>query len=137
MEYQNILEFVSSNPVCTIATSQNNKPHVRAFLTNIIDGVFYFTTSAKKRVGQQITQNQKSELCYLSPDFSKMLRVTTTLKILDDKKLKQHLIDTRDYLKGFSVDDEAFILFTLSNSKATFWTLADNLKEEDLEVVAF
>ncbi len=137
MEYQDILEFVSSNPVCTIATSQNNKPHVRAFLTNIIDGVFYFTTSAKKRVGQQITQNQKSELCYLSPDFSKMLRVTTTLKILDDKKLKQHLIDTRDYLKGFSVDDEAFILFTLSNSKATFWTLADNLKEEDLEVVAF
>jgi uncharacterized pyridoxamine 5'-phosphate oxidase family protein len=137
MDYKNVLEFVTQNPVCTIATCKNNEPHVRAFLSNIIEGKIYFTTSAQKRVGKQILQNQKSELCYLSADFSSMLRITTNIKILDDKTLKQHLIDTRDYLKGFSVDDEAFMLFTLSDSKATFWALADNLKEEALEVIAF
>ncbi len=137
MGYQDILEFVMQNPICTLSTCQDGQPHARAFLTNIIEGKFYFTTSAKKRVGREILLNRKSELCYLGTDFSKMLRIATTIKILDDKTIKQHLIDTRDYLKGFSVDDEEFILFSVSDSKATFWTLADNLREDELEVIEF
>lgn len=137
MNYTNILEFIQQNPVCTLATSRDNQPRVRAFLTNVIDGKLYFTTSADKNVGSEILENQKSELCYLSSDFSKMLRVTTLLEILDDKKLKQELIDTRDYLKGFSADDESFILFTLSDSKARFWSLENNMDERNLEVITF
>jgi len=137
MNYNDILEFVTANPICTIATSDNNQPHVRAFLTNIIDGKIYFTTSLDKKVGQQIVQNQLSELCYLSSDFSKMLRITTTIDILDNKNIKQHLIDTREYLKHFNVDDSSFILFTLSNSVARFWKLEDNLKENSLEKIKF
>lgn len=137
MNYTNILEFIQQNPVCTLATSRDNQPRVRAFLTNVIDGKLYFTTSADKNVGSEILENQKSELCYLSSDFSKMLRVTTLLEILDDKKLKQELIDTRDYLKGFSADDESFILFTLSDSQARFWSLENNMDERNLEVITF
>lgn len=137
MNYTNILEFIQQNPVCTLATSRDNQPRVRAFLTNVIDGKLYFTTSADKNVGSEILENQKSELCYLSSDFSKMLRVTTLLEILDDKKLKQELIDTRDYLKGFSADDESFILFTLSDSQARFWSLENNMDEKNLEVITF
>ena len=137
MNYNDILEFVTANPICTIATSDNNQPHVRAFLTNIIDGKNYFTTSLDKKVGQEIVQNQLSELCYLSPDFSRMLRITTTIDILDNKDIKQHLIDTREYLKHFNVDDPSFILFTLSNSVARFWKLEDNLKENNLEKIQF
>ena len=133
MNYKDILDFASQNPVCTIATASDNQPHVRVFLTNIIDDKFYFTTSSNKEVGKQILKNQKSELCYLSSDFSKMLRIKTTIKIIDDKKMKQHLIDTRDYLKYFSADDETFILFTLSNSEASFWTLEDNMKEDKVD----
>ena len=125
------------NPVCTIGTSQDNQPHVRGFLTNIIDDKFYFTTSSHKNVGSQILKNQKSELCYLSNDYSKMLRITTTLNILDDKVMKQHFIDTKEYLKGFNADDESFILFTLSDSQATFWSLSDNMQERDLEKILF
>jgi len=137
MNYNDILEFVTANPICTIATSDNNQPHVRAFLTNIIDGKIYFTTSLDKKVGQEIVQNKQSELCYLSPDFSRMLRITTTIDILDNKDIKQHLIDTREYLKHFNVDDPSFILFTLSNSVARFWKLEDNLKENNLEKIQF
>ncbi len=137
MDYKDILEFVTQNPVCTIATCRENEPHVRAFLTNIIDDQFYFTTSSHKNVGVEILQNQKSELCYLAPDFSKMLRINTTLDIVDDKKIKQHLIETREYLKGFSAEDENFILFRLSNSKATFWSLENNMREDTLERIAF
>jgi len=137
MDYKDILEFITQNPVCTIATCEDSQPHVRGFLTNIIDDKFYFTTSSHKNVGKQILKNQKSELCYMSSDFSKMLRITTTLNILDDKEIKQHLIDTREYLKGFSVDDEEFILFTLSDSQATFWSLENNMKENELEKISF
>jgi uncharacterized pyridoxamine 5'-phosphate oxidase family protein len=137
MNYNKIIEFITQNPVCNIATVDKNQPHVRAFLTNIIDNKIYFTTSLDKKVGQEINKNQKSELCYLSSDFSVMLRITTTLDILDNKKMKQHLIDTKPYLKHFNVDDPTFILFTLSKSKARFWKLEDNLKEEALEVFKF
>ena len=137
MDYKDILEFVTQYPVCNIATVEENQPYVRAFLTNIIDGKFYFTTSSSKNVGKQIKTNPKSQLCYLSSDFSRMLRITTTINIIDDKKIKQYLIDNRDYLKGFSVDDEEFVLFTLVDSRATFWTISDNLKEDKLEVIEF
>ena len=137
MDYKEIIDFIQQNPVCTIATSINDQPHVRAFLTNIIDDTLYFTTSFEKNVGKEIMQNQKSELCYLRADFSKMLRITTTLKIENNKKIKQHLIDTKEYLKHFSVDDKDLILFTLSSSTAKFWGLQDNLKEKDLELFRF
>ncbi len=137
MNYHDIIAFIKQNPVCTIATSQQDQPHVRAFLTNIIEDKIYFTTSLDKQVGKQIKQNQKSELCYLSADFSTMLRITTTLEILDDTKIKQHLIDNREYLKHFNINDPSFILFTLSNSQATLWKLTDNLKEDGLERILF
>ncbi len=137
MNYQDILAFVTQNPVCTLSTCQEGQPHARGFLTNIIEGKIYFTTSASKAVGEQIAINPKAELCYFNSDFSTMLRITTTLKISSDKKIKQYLIDNREYLKGFSADDSAFYLLTLSDSSATFWTLADNMKESQLEKIPF
>jgi len=59
MNYTNILEFIQQSPVCTLATSRDNQPRVRAFLTNVIDGKLYFTTSADKNVGSEILENQK------------------------------------------------------------------------------
>ena len=137
MDYEDILNFVQIQPVCTFATCEDNNPYARGFLTNIIDGQIYFTTSANKDVGKQIVKNRQAQLCYLSHDFSKMLRITTTLEILNDKKIKQHLIDTREYLQGFKADDKDFFLLGLSNSSATFWTLTDNLHEDELEVIYF
>jgi len=137
MEYREILEFVRAHPVCSLATCEEGTPHVRGFLSNIIEEKIYFTTAAGKQVGRQIVKNPRSELCYLSGDFSRMLRIATTLQVLDDRALKQHLIDTRDYLKGFSPDDPSFLLLGLSDSRATFWTLADNLREDALETIRF
>jgi len=134
---KDILKFIEENPVCTLATIDNNQPHVRAFLSNIIDNKIYFTTSTHKNVGKQIIKNQKVELCYLNSNFSKMLRITTTLLIVDNKKMKQDFIDNREYLKGFSADDQTFLLLTLSNSKAKFWSLEDNMKESEIKEILF
>ena len=137
MKYQDVLEFITQNPVCTIATVENDQPHVRGFLSNIIDNKIYFTSSTHKSVGRQIVANKKVELCYLNPDFSKMLRVTSTLEMVDDMKMKQDFINERDYLKGFKADDPSFLLLMLSNSTARFWSLENNMKEDEVERALF
>ena len=137
MNYNEIIEFVTQNPICTLATVENNQPHVRGFLTNIIDHKIYFTTSTQKRVGRELLQNQKVELCYLNADSSVMLRITAKVVFEKSLEMKQKLIDEKPYLKGFSADDETFLLFTLENAKAWFWGLADNMQEEGLEVFEF
>ncbi len=137
MNHNEIIEFVTQNPVCTLATVENDQPHVRGFLTNVIDHKIYFTTSTHKRVGRELLQNQKVELCYLNADSSVMLRITAKVVFEKSLEMKQKLIDEKPYLKEFSADDETFLLFTLENAKARFWKLADNMKEEGLEVLTF
>ncbi|MBI5341993.1 MAG: hypothetical protein HZB63_01465 [Deltaproteobacteria bacterium] len=51
--------------------------------------------------------------------------------------IKKDLFDERDYLKGFSADDPAFILLRLPHGKARFWTLADNLGEDGVKAIDF
>lgn len=137
MNYQKIIEFVTQNPVCSLATVENDQPHVRGFLSNVVEEKIYFTTSSCKQVGAQILQNQKVELCYYTPDFSQMLRITSTIEIVEDIQMKQFFIDTKEYLKGFRADDPSFLLLTLSDSEAWFWTIQDNMQEEKIARVMF
>jgi uncharacterized pyridoxamine 5'-phosphate oxidase family protein len=137
MSYDDILKFVTQNPVCTLATCAKNQPHNRAFLTNTINDKIYFTTSSHKNVGKEILENRTIELCYLASDFSKMLRIEAKVLIDTDIKLKQKMIDEKEYLKGFKANDETFILFTLEEAKAKFWMLSDNMNEDKLEIIIF
>jgi uncharacterized pyridoxamine 5'-phosphate oxidase family protein len=106
-------------------------------LTNIINNQIHFTTSSHKNVGKELLENDKIALCYLSADFSTMLRINTSIQIVTDLTLKQKMIDEKEYLRGFKADDETFILFTLLHSKATFWGLENNMKENELETITF
>lgn len=133
---EKMMAFIAANPVCTLATCDSGQPRVRGFLTNMIDETIYFTTSAHKNVGRQLQADARIELCYLSGDFATMLRVEAVAHVVDDRKIKQHLIDTRDYLAHFSADDPEFLLFTPAEAKAHFWTLADNLNEAAIARVA-
>lgn len=138
MNYKDVLKFVGDNPVCSVATMDGDQPRVRVFLTVLFeDGKIYFTTGAMKSVYRQIARNRKVELCYCSGDFGRMLRITGEFEIVDDRARKQKLIDERDYLKGFSADDSAFILLRLPHGKARFWTIADNLGEDGVEAIDF
>lgn len=138
MIYQDVLEFITLNPVFTIATMEGAQPRVRAALTVLFDdGKIHFTTTTRKAFGRQIRENPNVELCYLTPDFQRMLRITGTLEELDDLAKKQKLVDERDYLKDVDARDETFKLMRLTHGRARFWTLADNMREEELEVIEF
>lgn len=140
MSYKDVLTFVKENPVCFIATMDGDQPRIRAFLTVLFeDEKIYFTTGATKSVFKQLSKNQKIELCYCSRDFRKMMRITGKIEIIDDREKKQRLLDERDYLKMFGgrADDPRFILLRLSHGKARFWTIENNMKEDQIEVIGF
>jgi uncharacterized pyridoxamine 5'-phosphate oxidase family protein len=137
MTYNDMIEFVTQNPVCTFATTDNKQPHNRAFLTNIINNKIYFTSSTHKKVGKELVQNPHVALCYLNSDASVMLRITAKVEFEKSLEMKQKMIDEKPYLKSFRADDETFLLFTLSEAKAWFWSLEDNMREEGLEVFEF
>lgn len=136
MSKHDVMAFVKANPACTIATVEGDQPRVRGFLAvTFDDDRIYFTTGAAKNVYRQLSKNPKVELCFLTPEFGTMLRISGEMEVVEDREKKRTLIDERDYLKGFKADDPAFILLRLANGKARFWTIESNMKEDELEVI--
>ena len=143
MDYKDVVAFAKENPATFIATIDGDQPRVRGFLTVFFDGDdrFYFTTGSTKRVYGQISKNPNVELAYFTPDFQKTMRVAGRIEVIEDLPKKQKLLDERDYLKpirdGKGATDPVFKLLRLSHGKARFWTLADNMNEDKLEVIEF
>ncbi|GBE06622.1 MAG TPA: pyridoxamine 5'-phosphate oxidase [Nitrospirae bacterium] len=138
MSINDVISFARENPVCGIATMDDDQPRVRAFLTVLFDdNSIYFTTASTKNVFRQLMKNPKVELCYCTQDFSKMMRIAGKIEVIDDPAKKQQLINERDYLKGFTADDPKFKLLRLSHGHARFWTLENNTREDGIEVIKF
>jgi len=140
MDYSDVLAFVKENPVFFLATAEGPQPRVRALFSEFFDdGLIHFTTSTTKKVGRQVDGNPAVELCYCSPDFATMLRITCRLELVDDLDKKRVLLDRRDYLRAFTdrPDDPRFMLLRVTHGEARFWTIADNLKEDEIEAIEF
>ncbi len=140
MSFKDVLAFVQENPACFIATIDGDQPRVRGFLTVLFnDEKLYFTTGPMKSVYRQLTANPNVELCYCSRDFLTMLRIAGKIEIIEDREKKQQLLNERDYLKCFNgnVDDPRVTLLRLSHGKARFWTLRQNMRENEIPVIEF
>lgn len=135
--YQDVLDFVKKNPVCTFATADGDQPRVRGFFTVFFDEVIHFTTGAPKDVYKQLARNPRVELCYLTPGFGIMLRISGTIEFVDDREKKQKLIEEKSYLRDFTADSPEFILLRLSHGTARFWSITDNMREKDVKAIAF
>lgn len=138
MTFDDVISFAKENPYCGFATMDGEQPRTRLFASVFFDdGRIYFTTGAKKDVYKQVRKNPKVELCYWSKDLRTMMRVTGEVEISNDMVKKQRLIDERDYLKNFTADDPELVLLRLSHGKARFWSLKDNLRENELPIIEF
>jgi uncharacterized pyridoxamine 5'-phosphate oxidase family protein len=136
--YQDVLDFVKKNPVCTLATVEVDQPRVRGFFTVFFDDDrIYFTTGAPKDVYKQLVKNPRVELCYLTPGFGMMLRIAGMIEFVDDRARKQKLIEEKSYLKDFTADSPEFILLRLPHGTARFWTITDNMREKDATAIEF
>jgi len=120
LDKKEILEFITRNPVACMATSEDNKPHVRAMGTYSADenGII-FSMQGGKDVYRQLANNPAVELCYYAEGVQ--VRVNGTFTAVDSMKLKQEMMVKRPFLQP-QVEKNGWNylkVFVLKNGKAT------------------
>ena len=138
MDFSECIRFANENPVTYIATADGDQPRVRAFAMWFADKTgFYYHTGTPKRVCQQLKKNPKVELCFYAPGVQgagKMMRVTGTVEFLEDKALEERLFKDRPWVADVmktAPKDAKLAMFRVAHGEAYFWTMADNMREQD------
>ncbi len=144
MDVQDCIKFASENPLCYLATTDGDQPRVRAILLWFADeNGFYFGTLSPKNMSKQMHLNPRVEICfYNNPKElgdARQMRLTGALEFINDEILQSKMLKDREFLAqivGRSLDDVTEI-FRLASGEAHFWTMADVLREPDLERIKF
>lgn len=143
MEFSDCVAFASANPVTWIATMDGDQPRVRAFAMWFADSTgFYYHTGTPKSVYRQLAKNPKVELGFLGPGdgAGTMMRVTGTVEFLSDRTLEERLYRDRPWLVDLLKNAPAggkLAIFRVAHGEAWFWTMANNMREQEAPRVKF
>ena len=144
MDIQDCIKFATENPVFYVATTDGSQPRVRALLLWFADeSGFYFITLAPKEFTKQLQNNPKVELCFYNnaADLmdAKQMRVTGKVEFLDDEETLEKAYEARSFLEpGIGKPLRPLLRpVRISTGEAHFWTMADVLKEPELERLKF
>lgn len=142
MDFRDCIAFISeSKAACTLCTIDGDQPRGRGMVPLWVkeDGI-YFTTASSKDLYSQLLANSKVELCFVTLQPIKHLRITGHVEFVKDIELRNKALDERPFLRGLGLnnaDDPNFILFRVCSGEAHFWTWEDNLKEADIPRIRF
>jgi pyridoxamine 5'-phosphate oxidase len=144
MQYKDCVEFAAKCGTVFIATTDGNKPHVRPLALQFADERgFYFQTEPVKIFYKQLQANKYVELCFYDSEsggLGKVMRVSGEIEFVNDLELKAKLLAERPFFKALGIekpDDPLFVLFRVFKGEAFFWTMADNMKESEIEKIRF
>lgn len=141
MSFEECIKFAVENPVCFLATVDGDQPRVRGFLVLYAnENGFYFTTGRAKDVYRQLQENPRLELCFFNSQSGKQMRVTGKAEWIDDLDFRAKVLEDRPWLKDYGTgkpDDPVFAVLHIRHGDAHFWTLADNLREKEIEHISF
>jgi len=134
MTKEQIFEFIKENPVFSLATAEDNKPHVRMIMLYRADenGII-FNTGENKDVHHQLSENPQVEMCFYNGDQGRQVRISGTVEVLEDLDLKKRVVADYPFLKEW-VDREGYevlIIYRLSKGKATTWTMETNFQPKE------
>ena len=137
MSIQDCIKFTNENPVCFLATVENDQPRVRALGFWFADETgFYFQTGSMKEFPNQLRNNPKTEICFYKHAgiAGTMLRISGEVEFVNDINLWERVMIDRPFLKSFgiTIDSPRLVLFRLSHGKAHFWTMENNLKPKEI-----
>lgn len=140
MNIQDCIRFSNENPICYLATTDSDQPHVRALGFWFADeSGFYFQIGAIKEMYRQLQKNPKTEVCFYKHEgmAGTMMRINGKIEFVTDKALKEKVMKDRPFLKGMGLNAEhpGLIIFRIAHGKAHFWTMENNLKPK--EIIAF
>jgi pyridoxamine 5'-phosphate oxidase len=137
MNLQDCIKFTNENPICYLASAENDQPRVRALGFWFADETgFYFQTSAKKEFPHQLKKNPKTEICFYKHAgmIGTMLRISGKVEFMNDRNLREKALTDRPFLKSFgvTVDSPDLVIFRIAHGQAHFWTMEDNLKPKEI-----
>jgi len=131
MTKEEILEFVTKNPVCSLATIDGNQPRVRTIMLYKADenGII-FCTGRDKAVHKQLQANPAAELCFYNAEQGLQVRIEGAVEMLDDLELKKNIVEAFTFLKPWveSQGYEVMICYRLKNGRALTWTMETNFE---------
>ena len=135
--FQDCISFTNENPICYLATVENDQPRVRALAFWFADETgFYFQTATMKEIPQQLEKNLNIEVCFYKQNSISeiMLRIAGKAEFLHEKALKEKALEDRPFLKNFGLTAEspALVLFRISHGEAHFWTMENNSKPKEI-----
>jgi uncharacterized pyridoxamine 5'-phosphate oxidase family protein len=136
MNLQDCIKFTNENPICYLATVENDQPRVRAIGFWFADETgFYFQTSTTKEFTHQLIKNPNTEVCFYRQEgiIGTMLRISGKVEFVDDLKLREKVLEDRQFLKSFgiTINSPALVLFRIAHGEAHFWTMENNMKPKE------
>ena len=129
MTKEEVLQFITKNPVFSLATIDGGQPRTRMIMMYRADenGII-FTTGADKDVNKQLQANPAVEMCFYGGDQNCQVRIDGLAKVIDDLELKKQIVEDFPFLKplvearGYDV----LVNYRIRNGKATSWTMETN-----------
>ncbi len=134
MTKNEVFEFIRNNPVFSLATAEDNKPHARMMmLYRADDNGIIFNTGENKDVHQQLSSNPNVELCFYNADQGRQIRISGSVEQIEDLELKKQVVRDYPFLKEW-VDKQGYdvlVIYCLKAGKATTWTMETNFKPKE------
>jgi len=132
MTKEEIISFVNANPTCYLATVDGDAPHVRAMgMYKADENGILIQSSTVKGMYKELLKNPKVELCFNGS--GKQVRVSGTAEFIEDKELKEEVLEKRPFLKPLAEAQglDAIKVFRVRNAVATVWTMATNFQPRE------
>jgi uncharacterized pyridoxamine 5'-phosphate oxidase family protein len=126
MTKSEILEFMNTNPLCFMATTEGDTPHVRGVRAHRADdsGIIFYT-SKDKALHQQLVQNPKAEICFYDYQNVVQVRASGKMELVEDLELKKEIGSIRPSAKA-RVEKEGYdwmAVYRLRNARVSIWSL--------------
>jgi len=142
VDFSDCVKFANENKACYLATVEGDQPRVRCLGMWYADETgFYFQAQSVKAMCQQLRKNPKVEVYYNTRDFSKVMRVSGTVRFIDDDmEMRARCIEERAFVKNFGITEPSnklLEIFHLYTGEAYFWTMADTMKEASIPRIKF
>jgi uncharacterized pyridoxamine 5'-phosphate oxidase family protein len=124
-----VIEFLNANPTCYFATSEGNKPRVRALrMVRADEKGILIQTMEGKDLPKQLKDNPQVEICFYNAERNVQVRVAGKATLVEDTALQKEVLEQRPFLKplverkGLS----AMPVFRIVECAAYVWTMETN-----------
>jgi len=134
MTRQEILEFISENPVAFFATAEGSQPRVRAMMMVRADEEgLLFNTGKPKDVYEQLLKNPLLELCFYNPKKGEQVRVSGKAEFTQDPTVLDSVLEKFTFLKPVVEEQGYDVLasFFIRHARACHWDFKKNMDPKD------